>query len=361
VRVAVLYRGLFKELNECRNDELLDSIKTRLQEAINREIRNAGIEGRFVERYKGVKSSAHIHLHNVAVGTWTNVDLCAVLNSGDMANVHRMPLIDNFAAHPFVSLRFDDVDVAMFVNVREKGQSSQVDTDVGSVVRLQALNESKRLCGYPRKRALETVEYGWFLRRFDPEREGTLFFPSEGERDATPIELDQLECEVIERRADLIDRFARQDRDCVGRTFNKVQFMAAIRLLRDSARLALRVFPDQITYRVYVVLCSDQFEPSGFKAIDHSNNLAQCSGHTAHRTASSRQRHAAGISFHPWPGAGNQGGITLSGHAKRINVKATAGKVPPTLLLTAFRRPNPCLALPLRRPPLHMRGKWTVA
>ncbi len=68
--------------------------------------------------------------------------------------------------------------MAVFVDVREDGESAQIGIDLAAIVRLHRLDDRERLNGYPRERALETIEYGRFLRDFHPERKGALFFRS---------------------------------------------------------------------------------------------------------------------------------------------------------------------------------------
>jgi hypothetical protein len=159
-----------------------------------------------------------------------------------------------------VGLRLGDVEMAVFVDVREDGESAQIGIDLAAIVRLHRLDECVRLKGYPRKRALETIECRRFLRRFHPERKGALSFPVERQCSTASIEFYQLECQMIESRSDLINALTSKNGDGIGRGLDELQFIAAVRMFDDYIRLTLGVVLVNIPYRENVLLCPDQFK-----------------------------------------------------------------------------------------------------
>ena len=103
-----------------------------------------------VERYVegDVALHAHISLLHYFGGMPERIDLCAVLHGGSDGNTRNSTVGDgSFAcAH----LDYSGCKVSVFVNVREnREQSKQVMHSIGSVIRLQALDECERLVGKP--------------------------------------------------------------------------------------------------------------------------------------------------------------------------------------------------------------------
>jgi len=137
----------------------------------------------------------------------------------------------------------------MFVDVREDGESAQIGIDLAAIVRLHRLDECVRLNGYPRKRALEAIECGRFLRRFHPGWKGALFFPCGRQCSTSSIELHQLECQMVESRSDLINALTSENGDGIGRGLDEFQFIAAIRMLDDYVRLTLGIVLVDVPYR----------------------------------------------------------------------------------------------------------------
>lgn len=262
--------GLLEELDECGDDDSLDSIKARLQQVLNRVSVYSRIEHRFVERYKRGECSAYLHVQHLSLGEVEAVfGFCSVLHSHNRTGVHHDSPVSNCGFVSSMGLGFGDMEVSMFVDVRENSESSQKDPDIPTIVGLHRLNECERFYAYPRKRAVETIEYGRVFRTVDPEREGALFFPVEGQNTA-PIQLDQLECQMIESRSNLVDCLTSEDGNSIGRGLDKLQFSAAIRVLDDHIRLALVVVPANVSYCFNVLLCPDEFERCGFEARNHS-------------------------------------------------------------------------------------------
>jgi hypothetical protein len=265
------YLGLIKELSECRDDDSLNLVKTRLQKVLDRESLDARIERRIAERYKRLECSAHMHFHDlhirgVEVGRF---GLCAVLHSYGGRINHLHPLIEHGGFVSSNGLPLDDCKVTMLVDVREGSDSSEPTINLPSIVRLYHLDECKRLFGYPRQSAFETIEGGRFFRSTVPHGESTVFFPVNGQCDSRPIEFDQAECQVIESRSDLIDDLSSKDGNICRGKFREFKFVTSIRLFGNYARLITKEIHNDASYGVDLLFSPDQFKLGGFNGVGH--------------------------------------------------------------------------------------------
>lgn len=111
------------ELLQFRDDDILDSIKTGLQEVGDRVTQSARIERRFVERYKWVECSSHFHIQDFGAGEVKILSGSrAILDSLNRTGVHLHSHVANRGFVPSEGLRLGDMEVTMFVNVRENGE-----------------------------------------------------------------------------------------------------------------------------------------------------------------------------------------------------------------------------------------------
>jgi hypothetical protein len=82
------------------------------------------------------------------------------------------------------------------------------------------------------------------LRRPDPERKLTALKPVDGDSDVATVELDKIECQVVESGTDLIDRLSSEDSYLRRRRLDDLYCLFAVRLENDFVRLTFGINGD---------------------------------------------------------------------------------------------------------------------
>jgi hypothetical protein len=144
------------ELINSRDDESRNCVYAKLQNIIHRDVGKLYRQRRFVERHKRIDDASH-HRNGIGKligGVERRLDFCAVVQWGEVITV------DSGRPNVFklVSLRIDDVEMSVFVNVCELLQPSQLQRPTPLVVRSQCLNECKSLYDNPRQRLCEEIK-----------------------------------------------------------------------------------------------------------------------------------------------------------------------------------------------------------
>jgi len=204
------YLRVIQELLECWDDNLLRNIHTELQDVIDRECGRALSERRFSERYKRNESSLHLHASRHHLRRKERFQFCTSLSATNGEGFNTVLENGNFST---VSLRINHIQVSVLVDVRELSQKPKLIGRIPTIIRLQTLDECKRLLGNTRKGLPKVVEWQRKVTRAgriscsgDLSQEGKLATPNpvSGQLDCVRIKLDEIECQVIECRPDLI-------------------------------------------------------------------------------------------------------------------------------------------------------------
>jgi hypothetical protein len=165
--------------------------------------------------------------------------------------------------------------MSVFVDIRQRGEPSQPDIGLESIVRLQSLDECKRFSGNTRKVLRETFIGTWgestSFGESASEGELTPFLPISGEDCPIRIELDQIERQVIECRPDLIYDFASKDGD-VGAGLPKLYCAFLVRLRNDGTRLISGICEDGALDSADLFRSPDEFYFSGLDSREHSRD-----------------------------------------------------------------------------------------
>jgi hypothetical protein len=277
------YLRILDEFLECRDDESFHRIHAKLQENINRDLSRIRIENLFVERYKRVDDFFHIHCVLIIpepFGRKRVLKACATCFAVNGPMVDRSPL-----KHGAVeSLWFEDVQVSMFVDVRELRDGPQVIAHIPSIVRLHTFDDCERLFGNSWQAPTEVVVGQWgrldngritFGGNLQKQGEFAPFDPVGGKLDFASIDLDEIECQVIKGRFDLIDGFPGEDCNVNVGIGTKIQCGFAVRIFGDSTRITSGVSGNAFLDRADMHRSPIQFQDCGFDTGDHSQILAR--------------------------------------------------------------------------------------
>ena len=255
------YLRVVDQLIKCRDDETFHTLQAKLKQVIGSESRRMLAESGFIERYKRLEASCHLHTFGKG-----NLNLCAVLYRSSSPD---MVATSDGDIEPHLSLPFGDMQVSMFVDVRECSENSHLKASIPTIVRLQSLDDCERGLADTGEAFLEKVVGQRKIIRdgrvpfsgyVNQQGELAAFLPTGGKLDTSGIHFDKIERQVIECRPHLIKRFASKHRNTRRRGNSEVQLILAVRLLRDSARLLCQIIPDGLTHRFDMFRCPDEFE-----------------------------------------------------------------------------------------------------
>lgn len=258
------YLRALQELFKSGENNSPNLIHTKLQEVIDRESRRALFENTLVERYKRMHEVLHVHCSVLVdhLGRERRFKFCAVLHAA-----HR-EMVPSGTDQPgsVVSLRIDDVQVSVFVDVRQLFDDPQHVACIHSIVRLNRLDECERVIGNPWKRSgkivvLQGESEGYRripgCRNIQEQGKFASPLPFSGQLDVAHVELDQIEREVIEGRFDLIDCFTRQEGDVgIGNVATQIDCGFAIRMRDNSSRSSVGVSPSARLDSLDMYFCS---------------------------------------------------------------------------------------------------------
>jgi hypothetical protein len=256
--------GLVKQLIECRDDDRFNLLQADLKNVLDRE-RISISKGTLSERYISGETSLHIH-NRLRLRGNSRLNFCAMLEAspGNRNKASMQP--HNFL---LTNLSIGQIKVSVFVDIREMGKPSQDFRRAGTVIRLNTLDECKRRFGNPRKNLGEVVVGQGKLagnggiashRNMRQQRKFTPLLPVRGELDSGRIQLDEIECQVIQGRTELIERLASQNCDVGRRRFLDVYCFFAVRIRDDFARLTAGISANALFNSVDVLRCPDEFE-----------------------------------------------------------------------------------------------------
>jgi hypothetical protein len=269
------YLRAANQVFQMRKDIPLNAIQNQLQEVFQREYDCFSEYGSFSERYARSIASMHIHSSLIAP-TGRRLNFCTTVQHAIASGREPTPKVNSLRLFSPAS---DDIQVAVLVDVRQLGKETQEIADSGiTVVRLNTLNECKRLCGNVRKlpgeyvvRSRESVR-NWGLslgRDSHVKRELSACIPTKRKRLAAHITLDQLERQVVEGRPHLVNHLPSKDADVSGRSLRNVQLLFALRLRDDFVRLASGVNGNATLYSSEVFRGPDELKFRRFNASDH--------------------------------------------------------------------------------------------
>jgi hypothetical protein len=153
----------------------------------------------------------------------------------------------------------------VFVDIRERiEQPEAVIGGANGVVRLHTLDECVRLYGNSRKSFEYTVRERRRLSRLQgitPNWESAILLPISGESDLAPIQIDEIESDVIQGGPQLIDKFPGVQRDEGGR-LKHVDCFFAIRFDSETITIAGNILGDGILQSFEVFDSSLEFHPN---------------------------------------------------------------------------------------------------
>ena len=262
------YLKFLDEFLECRDNRRLNLLKNQLQEVVHRESARAS-KGFFIERYSRAIAAIHIHGRiTLAPSGNRRINFCATLQ-------HRISAVRT-PAQKFDPLRCfgagpDKVEMSVLVDIRENDKKAQsIINRANTVVRLQTLDECKRLVGNPRKFA-DKFSFGkWAsatLGKFNFHRELSLFAPIGFNGGNVRITLDQLESQMVERRPHLINRLSCQQRNLKRRRLGDIQLFLMLRLRDNFVRLTSGILGNATLDSADVFLGPIEFQQGRLEAI----------------------------------------------------------------------------------------------
>jgi len=270
------YLRVLNQILQIRSDNPLNSLQNHLQEIFQREQGGLSDYGSFVERYACFVTAMHIHSSIRLSPTGGRLNLCATVQHCSGRGIKPAFKPNTLL---FLGTRSNDVQVSVFVDVREFGEEAKKITDGGiPVVRLNTLNECKRLHGNVRKLPREYVvrsresmrDWGFpFCRNIHVKGKLGARIPAMRKRLPTRIPLDQLECQVIKGGPHLVNHFSDQNTNFSGRRFRNVQLLFALRLQDDFVRLTSGINSDATLYSSEVFRSPDELKFRRFNASDH--------------------------------------------------------------------------------------------
>lgn len=261
------YLRVLQELRECRNDDALHLIHAKLQDAIDSESRRILVQNSLVERYKNMRDMLHIYCALIIklFGEKRRLEFVATCRAANGEIVSLGP--GKFGS--VVTLRIEDVQVSVFVDVRQLCERSQDVTGISSVVRLYTLDEFKRLFGNSWQTPMKVVIGQWgslangrvaLNGNLQQQGEVTSPNPVQRELDSSFIDLDEIECQMVESRFDLIDSFACENGNVEIGVRAKVQCGFAVRMRNNCARLTSGISHNAVFDCVDMRFGSREFE-----------------------------------------------------------------------------------------------------
>jgi hypothetical protein len=261
------YLRIVKELAKCRDDNQINLLQAHLQNILNRNlIPSQLLEPRFVKRYTTGNATLHLHgFASIKPSGRDRVEFCAILDSSN-ARVFSAQGADLFAQ---VESCFGQIQVSVFVSIREFSDDTENITNRGTAIRLTTLDECKRPFGNPWQLTGEAVVGSGFLGRIGPQWEKAVLLPISGELDVARIQLDEIESQVIKGGTNLVDRLARQDRNLERRGLAHADFFFAIRLQGSLVRVTCGVAGNVLSYGFNMFRCPDEFEVRSVNAVEH--------------------------------------------------------------------------------------------
>ncbi len=272
------YLRFVNQVLHVRNDAPLNSIQNELKQMFYTEYDCVTENGSFLERYARSVASMHVHGSIRPHKVRASFNFCATVQ-----HLSAFALESASPSNALTLLRAgsDDIQISVFIDVRQFGQKSQGITD-GSVaiVRLNALNECKRLCGNVRKFPFEYLvrnresmrDWGISCSGSRKEkRKQTILGPFRRKRLTAPVPLDKLECDVIKGGAHLVNHLSDQDTNFSGRSFRNIQLSFALRLDGDFVRLTSGINGDAALYGAEVFCSPDELKFRRFDSTDHRN------------------------------------------------------------------------------------------
>lgn len=274
------YLRLLDELLECRDDVSLNLIQNKLKQLIDSEnVRFAQISP-LIERYKSGVMTFHVHgllrFGSVKRSQRSHrrgrVNFCATIQSG-IACTAQSTGVSNTLVLP--NSRLGQMKASVLVDVRQMGKKTQSVIDGSNpIVGLHTLDECKRNIGNPRKLAGEfSFRERSCLSRFKrsgSKGEFAMFLPVGVNGGNVRISLDEIEYEMIQGRAHMVNNFARQKRDLDGGGLGHVQLLFALRLSDNFVRFSSGICGDVTLQRAELFRCPDQFNFRRFNSVCHS-------------------------------------------------------------------------------------------
>jgi len=257
---------------ECGDDSQLHGTQARLQNVLDGEIGSVRAKRRFVERYKRGEFAVRFHAENLDSGIGHGLNFCALVESDLPSKKEWASSISNGVFISTNNVRYGDVEVTVFVDIREFAEISKPQRRVPSIVRLHALDECKCLFGNTGKCVVkEVVGEGQlqsdgriaFSGSIKQQRELAPLFPTRRELDAEAVQLDEIECQMVKRRSKLVDNLASDYRDIVVGSSGKVELSATLRL-GNGIRFGTLIVPQQDSDLIKMFRYPDDFELSGF-------------------------------------------------------------------------------------------------
>ena len=236
-------------------------MQARLQHILDGEGRRASNRG-FTERYKSAEASLHVHWSgSLGIESGERRDWCAIvngLNTGVQTGASSSKRL--FMGEP----SSHQVEVSVFVDVREFGQDPQVKSRGVVIVGLQPLNECKHRCGDARQTPRElTLRERRSMVLGDSASKGelTMFSPVGINGGNCGIPLDKLECKMIQGGSNLVECITSEDGNTNRRLLGDTGYGFAVRIADGFVRLSGGVFGDCTLDSLNVYRCPDEFFP----------------------------------------------------------------------------------------------------
>jgi hypothetical protein len=274
------YLRVLQELFEFRNDDTSDHMHAKPQDVINRERRRIPVQHSLVERYKNVSDVLPVHgiLVFEPLGRKWRIEFVATCYAahGKMLSSGT----DEFGG--VIALRIEDVQMPVFVDVRQLREGPKDITCPLSVVGLYRLDEIKRLFGDSRQSPAKAIvrQRGRLTNgritdgRIEQEGKLATPLPVSGEFDSICVDLDEIERQVIESGFDLVNGFPRQNGNVEIRVCTKVECGFAVGMRDDFARLTGGVSHNAIPDCVDMHFGPDKLEGCRSDSCEHHQSLA---------------------------------------------------------------------------------------
>ena len=259
------YLRILDELIECRDDNLFHLLQAQLKNQVHFRCGDPIPHGGFIERY--IRQNSGLHIHYVVESSGYRFDLCSMLE----------PAIDFIKPSPVSKLVMPkngcfgnhDIQVTVFVDVREFGKQSEGIGSSQTMVRLHTLDECKRRFGNTRKDVREAVVSRCFLWNPQPEGEKTILFPVSGQGDSAWVDFDEIERQVIYGRPELIDNLSNENGNVRPWLASDIDCFFAVRFGEEGVRACSGISPNALLKSVEVYLCPIDFENGGLDATNH--------------------------------------------------------------------------------------------
>jgi len=237
------------------------------QKLLNRYRNCVPQSGPFIEGY--IQGCASIHLHyrvfpERAIRKEELRHFCAVVKGLGKASTEAT-FVNRISPDDCSSP--SECKTSVFVDVRQCDEKAQVVVNSGdssAIVRLHSLDECVRIFGNPRKVAKYTVREWRRLSGPDgsPSRKHAVLIPLGGESDISPVQLDEIESQVIQSRTKLIDDLSSDDRDFFMRLRDFDCFFA-LRLDNDCISITSGIRGNGRFESIEVLRCPVEFDGCG--------------------------------------------------------------------------------------------------